>query len=197
MPPPFPCHAADLDNDHALAICTAGAVKPIATLLGAHSPRVHTRAAAAAAALAESAHCVRLLLAHGCLTPLLSLSQHGTDEARRQALTALRILSLDRDARMAISRAAGTSKLLAGLSRYGSAGVRATATELAASLDTTTHVAVDARAHAREARSTRVAQSRLWHGARPVRVSTPAAVVWAAPAGAAADAVDGAGEETT
>ena len=154
----------DVDNDHQLAIAATGVLPRVVELLGSPTARLPTRAAALTAALAENAQCAKMLLGAGCIAPLLAIARHGGDAARRHALGALRVLSLDRDARERIVAAGGTDSLLRGLATRGPAELRAVAAEFAETLDGAARrqaVAIDARAHARQARATRIGQSKL------------------------------------
>ena len=70
------------------------------------------------------------------------------------------MLAIDRDGRSSIVSNGG-SKLLEGLSKFGPREMRAVAGEFATTLDGKQTVAVDAKAHAKQARATRVGQSKL------------------------------------
>jgi hypothetical protein len=156
----------DVDNDHAIAICATGVVPVVVGLLRS-SGEDHARAAAVAAALVENAQCAKMFLGAGAVGALLALSQHGSDRARRSALTALRMLALGHDGRERIAAADGR-RVLDGLARRGTSDVRRAAAEFTEVLDAKTiAAAVSARGHAQRARSTRVAQSKIWNGNAP------------------------------
>ena len=86
--------STDSDNDHALAICATSIVPKLVELLVSPVEMLHTRAAAAVAALVENAHAGRMFLGGGAIGPLLTLGRHGSDLARRHALAACATLSL-------------------------------------------------------------------------------------------------------
>lgn len=149
----------DVDNDHALAICATGVVQHIVRLLSSSDAALHTRAAAAAAALVENAYAARMFLGAGVVSPLLVLVRHGGDEARQAAMGALRMLSIDRDARQAM---AAKAMDLLGRVHEVDPFAREAAAELRATLEEPLGAAVDSKGHARLARDSRVSQSKLW-----------------------------------
>ena len=152
--------STDVDNDHTLALCAAGVVPHVVRLLASPAELVHSRAAAAAAALVENKHCAKMFVGSGAINPLVALTKHGDDETRVQALAALRMLAIDRDARERIGQSGG-AVILRGLAKYGPVELRAAALEFVSTLDSKQTVSVDASAHARQARATRVGQSKL------------------------------------
>ena len=153
--------STDTDNHHALAICATSVVPRIIRHLSSSNIDLHTRAAGATASLVENAHCAKMFVGGGVVVPLVALAREGTDAARKHAISALRMLSIDRDARESIVRA-GVKDLLSGLARHASSDIRAAAREFSAVLDATVTISVDATGHAKAARATRVAQSKLW-----------------------------------
>lgn len=90
--------STDTDNHHALAICSTRVIPSIVRLLRSSSEAMHTRAASAAAALVENAHCAKMFVGAGAITPLLALASHGSDTCRQHSFRSLRMLALDRDA---------------------------------------------------------------------------------------------------
>lgn len=121
-----------------------------------------------------------MVLGASAIEPLLRIVRHGGDEARKHALASLRILAIDRDARERIAAADGRQRLLSGLARFGPAELRASASELNSVLDMRQSVALDARGHAKQARATRVGQSKLRHSRlvrRGVEAQEPSARV--------------------
>lgn len=153
--------STDADNHHALAICSTHVIPSIVRLLRSPSEAVRTRAAGVTAALVENAHCAKMFVGGGAVLPLLALGSYGSDACRQHAFRSLRMLALDRDAREAIVRGGG-KELVEGLARHGSQDVRVAAAEFAEVLEARVAVSVDASGHARAARATRVAQSKLW-----------------------------------
>lgn len=157
--------STDVDNDHALVICAANVIPTILRLLSSPEIALHTRAAAATAALVENAHAARMFLGGGAVAPLLELSRYGGDEARQAALGALRMLSISRDAREAVANAGG-KELMGSLAAHGHPRVKEAAAELGKALAAPLTASVDAKGHAQLARQTRVQQSKLWNKAQ-------------------------------
>ena len=152
--------STDQDNDHALAICATGVVPRIVPMLSSKSESLHGRAAATTAALVENAHCAKMFTGFLAIHPLLTLGRDGADWVRAHALAALRMLAIDRDAREKIASAGGKD-LLEAITRFGPKSLRKAAAEFASTLDAKQSVSIDATAHAKQARATRVAQSKL------------------------------------
>ena len=77
--------STDLDNGHALAVCSANAVGPLVAHLSSSDESVQLAAASCAAVLAENPACQTKLLTQGAVSPLVALGTFGTDVARMHA----------------------------------------------------------------------------------------------------------------
>jgi len=114
----------DLDNGHALAVCSTGVVTPIVSLLSSADEHLQVAAASCAGVLAENPTCQTQLLKQGAVEPLVALGSYGNDVARMHAVAALDLLVLNNpQANEAITQAGGV-KLLQGLQRYGAQGLK-------------------------------------------------------------------------
>ena len=107
--------STDLDNGHALAVCKAGAVAPVVTLLRHDDEMVQVAAAGCAAILAECPQCQALL-------------QQGAGRSSRSAPTATRrqdapsprsTSSRSTTRRQKRIELAGGLRLLGGIAKYG------------------------------------------------------------------------------
>ena len=161
--------STDLDNGHALAVCSkTGAVAAIVPLLAADEESLQMRAASCAAVLAENPACQTKLLKQKVVAPLVELGKYGGDGAKLQSIAALEMLALNNPAAVEAIAAAGGVELIQGLHRVGGPLLKeATETLLggiSAPAETRT-VAVDAKAHARQAHSTRLKHSKVWQSA--------------------------------
>ena len=157
--------STDLDNGHALAVCKAGAVAPVVTLLRHDDEMVQVAAAGCAAILAECPQCQAALLQQGAAEPLVALGTYGNDAAKMRAVAALDLLALNNPAAQKRIELAGGLRLLGGIAKYGDEGLRPIASELLGGLSGgggAKAVAVDAKAHASQAHQARVKHSRLW-----------------------------------
>jgi len=91
---------SDVDNDHALAVCSAGVVPYVVDALSAPDREVQLSGAGCMAVLAEEPRCTKLLLNEGAVPHLLSLASYGPSHGvRATALAAIEQLSHDPDAR--------------------------------------------------------------------------------------------------
>ncbi|KAL1518558.1 hypothetical protein AB1Y20_002847 [Prymnesium parvum] len=162
----------DLDNGHAFAVCNTGVVTPIVALLSSNDESMQVAAASCAAVLAENPTCQTQLLTQGAVEPLVALGSFGNDVARMHAVAALDLLVLNNpQANEAVEKAGGL-RLLKGLKRYGSSGLRATVADMHETLTKpveSLNVAVDAKAHATQAHQARMKHSKVLEGAMPVR----------------------------
>ena len=107
--------STDLDNGHALAVCKAGAVAPVVTLLRHDDEMVQVAAAGCAAILAECPQCQAALLQQGAAEPLVALGTYGNDAAKMRAVAALDLLALNNPAAQKRIELAGGLRLLGGI----------------------------------------------------------------------------------
>lgn len=164
--------STDLDNGHALAVCSANAVGPLVAHLSSSDESVQLAAASCAAVLAENPACQTKLLTQGAVSPLVALGTFGTDVARMHAVAALDLLALNNPAAHDVIAQAGGLKLLKGLKRFGGQHLRGAAGGMLSALSApaeTLAVAVDAKAHATQAHEARLKHSKILEGAMPVR----------------------------
>jgi len=161
----------DSDNGNGLAVCVAGGAQGVAQLLAHADEHVQVGAADCAAILAEIPQCQSMLTQHGAEEKLVLLASFGNDLARARAIAALELLSLNNPAIRDSINAVGGQKVLDGIFKYGNEAMRSAAASLAQGLasDDAVAIAVDAKAHARQAHETRMKHSRLLDQATGVR----------------------------
>ena len=118
--------------------------------------------------LAENPSCQTALLDEGAVEPLVLLGTYGGDAAKLRAVAALDLLALNNPEALERIAAAGGVKLLNGLKKHGGALLGEATAALASGMDApaeTRTVAVDAKAHARQAHQARLRHSKVWRTA--------------------------------
>ena len=98
------------------------------------------------------------------LEPLLDLARHANDATRLSALAAVELIALNLPQAADRIAALGGADLREGLRRHGSQSLRHMAAEALALPSATRRVAVDANAHARQAKAARRRHSALGAG---------------------------------
>jgi len=177
----------DTDNEHAAAVCAAGAVPHIVRDLSSPNRDVVLSAAGCCAALAEEPQCQLELLHSGAAAVLVALSTYGaSDGVRQTALAALHQLAVNPNGRKAIIFAGG-SELMRQLSKYDISLRQQTADVSTLLRKELTHSGkdvergeeVDTATHVQRAHATRLKYSKLWDQAGvyraygPQRLSSP------------------------
>lgn len=160
--------STELDNGHALEVCKAGAVAPVVALLRSTDEALQVGAAGCVAVLAENPQCQTALLDDGAIEPLVLIGTYGGDSAKLRAVSALDLLALNNPEALERIGAAGGVKLLDGLKRYGGGVFGEATSELRRGMEAPPEartVAVDAKAHARQAHSARLRHSKVWSAA--------------------------------
>lgn len=118
--------------------------------------------------LAENPQCQTALLDEGAVEPLILLGTYGHDAAKLKAIAALDLLALNNPMALERISEAGGAKLLRGLQKYGGSLMGEAAGGLLADISVapeTRKVAVDAKAHARQAHEARLRHSKVWRSA--------------------------------
>jgi len=167
---------SDVDNDHALAVCSAGVVPYVVDALSAPDREVQLSGAGCMAVLAEEPRCTKLLLNEGAVPHLLSLASYGPSHGvRATALAAIEQLSHDPDARETLIHLGGI-EVLKGLSTLGGdTPLQTLSRQLLGELQEKQRItiAADASTRTQMAHETRLRYSKIWDQANVHRAYAP------------------------